>query len=70
MNKITVKMNKTTSFNPNLDMDMLNNEDNKQSFNQLSYLSVRADIKDKNYGKTKKLQQGTNVNRRTKPKPR
>ena len=57
-------MNKTKNFNPNLNMDVLNMEDNKQFFHQLNHLSVLVEIKDQNYGKNKKLQQGTNLNKK------
>ena len=41
---------------------MLEMDYNKHLFHQLSHLSVLSNIRNKNYGKTKKLQQKTNHN--------
>ena len=60
--KNKAKMTKAKSFNPNYDMDILEMEDNKQFFHQLNHLSVVSNIKNKNYGKAKKLQQKNSCN--------
>ena len=57
-------MNKTKNFNPSFNKDMLNMEDNKQFFHQLNHLSVLIEIEDQSFGNTKKLQQGTNLNKK------